>query len=211
MQVRLRPDDRVIERVTRCAFGLVIFGLGIAAIVRAELGLAPWDVFHQGVADRIGLGIGVVIILTSLVVVGLWWPLEVTLGLGTIMNATMIGATVDLSLPLIPDLESLVTRWIALLGGVVLIAVGSGFYIGAGLGPGPRDGLMTGLAERGWSIRLARTLVELSALVIGMLLGGTAGVGTLVFALGIGPLAQFFIPRLSMRPTSGGSTRAAFE
>jgi len=204
MQVRLRPDDRAIERIARCAFGLIVFGLGIAGIVRAELGLAPWDVFHQGVADRIGLGIGVVIILTSLAVVALWWPLDVTLGLGTIMNATMIGATVDLSLPLIPDLESLVVRWIALIGGVVLIAVGSGFYIGAGLGPGPRDGLMTGLAERGWSIRLARTIIELSALVIGILLGGTAGIGTLVFALGIGPLAQIFIPMLSMQSTPSG-------
>ena len=208
MQARLRPDDRTAERIGRCAFGLVIFGLGIALIVRAELGLAPWDVFHQGVADRIGVGIGVVIILTSLVVVGLWWPLEVTLGLGTVMNATMIGATVDLSLPFIPEPEVLAMRWIALLGGVALIAVGSGFYIGAGLGPGPRDGLMTGLAERGWSIRLARTLVELSALVIGIALGGTAGIGTFVFAFGIGPLAQFFIPRLSMRPSSTPSLSA---
>lgn len=204
MQMRLRPADRLAERIGRCAFGLVIFGVGIALIVRAELGLAPWDVFHQGVADRIGVGIGVVIILTSLAVVALWWPLEVTLGLGTIMNATMIGATVDLSLPLIPELDSSVVRWVALVGGVVLIAVGSGFYIGAGLGPGPRDGLMTGLAERGWSIRVARTVVELSALVVGMVLGGTAGIGTLVFALGIGPLAQIFLPPLAMRPTPPG-------
>ena len=124
------------------------------------------------------------------------------------MNATMIGATVDLSLPFIPEPEVLAMRWIALLGGVALIAVGSGFYIGAGLGPGPRDGLMAGLAERGWSIRLARTLVELSALGIGIALGGTAGIGTFVFAFGIGPLAQFFIPRLSMRPSSTPSLSA---
>lgn len=204
MDVSLRPTDRGLERLVRCVFGLVIFGLGISGIVRADLGLAPWDVFHQGVADRVGVGIGVIIIATSLLVVALWWPLEVTLGLGTILNALLIGATVDLSLPFIPELETMPIRWASLIGGVVLIAVGSGFYIGAGLGPGPRDGLMTGLAERGWSIRLARTLVELSALAVGIVLGGTAGVGTLVFALGIGPLAQIFLPMLAMPPREAG-------
>ncbi len=202
MQVRLRPADRAVERLTRCVFGLVLFGVGIAAIVRAELGNAPWDVFHEGVADRVGLGIGVLIILTSFVVVALWWPLDVTLGLGTILNALLIGATVDLVLPLVGELDGLVLRWLSLVLGVVAIAVGSGFYIGAGLGPGPRDGLMTGLAERGWSIRLARTLIELTALAIGIALGGTAGIGTLVFALGIGPLAQIFLPMLAMRETT---------
>lgn len=177
-----------------------MFGTGLSLIIRAELGLAPWDVFHQGVADRAGLGIGTVIILTGLTLMLLWIPLRERPGLGTILNATVIGLTVNLTLPWVPEVDQLGVRGAFLIGGVVMVAVGSGAYIGAGLGPGPRDGLMTGLARRGLSIRMARTGVEASVLVLGLVLGGPVGVGTLVFAFGIGPLVQVVLPALTVGP-----------
>lgn len=192
------PTDRHVERTLRCVLGLVVFGAGLSLIIRAELGLAPWDVFHQGVADRVGLGIGTVIILTGLTLMLLWIPLRERPGLGTILNATVIGLTVGLTLPWTPEVEPLLLRAVFLALGVTMVAAGSGAYIGAGLGPGPRDGLMTGLARRGLSIRVARTGVEASVLVLGLLLGGPVGVGTAVFAFGIGPLVQVFLPRMTV-------------
>lgn len=183
-------------------FGLAVFGVGIALLIDAHLGAAPWDVFHTGVAELTGLGVGQVTIITGVALLMLWIPLGETVGLGTVLNAVEIGLVVDLVLPLLPEPELLVARTAMMLGGVVVIAIGSGLYIGAGLGPGPRDGLMTGFAKRGISIRFARTAIELTVLAIGVALGGAIGIGTAVFALGIGPLVQFFLPRLrvSERP-----------
>ena len=179
--------------------GLAVFGIGIALLIDANLGAAPWDVFHTGVAELTGLAVGQVTIITGVVLLLLWVPLGETMGLGTLLNAIEIGLVVDLVLPLLPEPELLVARTAMMLGGVAVIAIGSGLYIGAGLGPGPRVGLRTGFAKRGRSSRVARTASELTVLVIGIVLGGAIGVGTAVFALGIGPMVQFFLPRLQIR------------
>ncbi len=201
----LIPRDRLAERLLRCLFGLVLFGLGISMIIDAGLGAAPWDVFHTGVSELTGISVGNVVILTGLALLVTWIPLRERAGLGTLLNAVVIGLVVDLTLPWIPDTQLLVARLGLMFGGVAVIALGSGFYIGAGLGPGPRDGLMTGLAKRSignWpiSIRVARTAVELFVLAVGIALGGSIGLGTAVFTLGIGPLVQVFLPRLTMKP-----------
>lgn len=195
---RFIPIDRPVERIGRCVFGLAVFGVGISLLIDARLGAAPWDVFHTGVAELTGLPVGQVTIITGIVLLMLWIPLGETMGLGTILNAIEIGLVVDLVLPLLPSPDLLVARTPMMVGGVVLTAIGSGLYIGAGLGPGPRDGLMTGFAKRGLSIRFARTAIEVTVLVIGIVLGGAIGIGTAVFALGIGPLVQFFLPRLQV-------------
>lgn len=194
------PPDRPVERITRCVFGLALFGAGIALLIDSDLGAAPWDVFHTGISEITGIPVGSVIIITGVALLALWIPLRETPGLGTVLNAVEIGLVAGLLLDWLPDTEHLALRSGMMLGGVVLIAVGSGFYIGAGLGPGPRDGLMTGLARRGPSLRAARTGIEISVLVIGVLLGGSVGIGTAVFAFGIGPLVQIFLPALTMRP-----------
>ena len=178
--------------------GLAVFGVGIALLIDARLGAAPWDVFHTGVSELTGLPVGQVTIITGVVLLMLWIPLGETMGLGTILNAIEIGLVVDLVLPVLPEPELLAARTPMMFGGVILIAIGSGLYIGAGLGPGPRDGLMTGFAKRGLSIRFARTAIEVTVLVIGITLGGAIGIGTAVFALGIGPLVQIFLPRLQI-------------
>jgi uncharacterized membrane protein YczE len=199
---RFWPSDRPVERIGRCVVGLATFGVGIALLIDANLGAAPWDVFHTGVAELTGLAVGQVTIITGVVLLLLWVPLGETMGLGTVLNAIEIGLVVDLVLPLLPEPELLIARTAMMLGGVVVIAIGSGLYIGAGLGPGPRDGLMTGFAKRGISIRFARTAIELTVLLIGIALGGAIGVGTAVFALGIGPLVQYFLPRLQVAERS---------
>lgn len=185
----------------RCLFGLLLFGVGITLLIRSDLGAAPWDVFHTGVNELTGISTGNVIIITGVLLLLLWIPLHERPGLGTILNAVVIGIVVDIALPIIGETELLIPRLAMMLGGVVVVAVGSGFYIGAGLGPGPRDGLMTGLARRevagrSISIQVARTSVEIIVLVVGVALGGAIGVGTAVFAFGIGPLVQVFLPRL---------------
>jgi uncharacterized membrane protein YczE len=183
--------------------GLTLFGIGLAFMVVADLGLSPWDVFHQGVSIHIGIPIGTVVIITGFAVLLLWIPLKERIGIGTIANAIVIGLVLDGMLLILPDaIDNMALRWIAMLGGVLIVAIGSGFYIGAGLGPGPRDGLMTGLGRRGISIAWARAGIEITALVAGWLLGGTVGVGTLVFAFGMGPLVQFFLLKLSIIPVS---------
>lgn len=198
--VRVVPEDRPIERISRCVIGLALFGVGVALLLRAELGAAPWDVFHSGVSERTGIPVGVVIIATGAALLLTWIPLRERPGLGTVLNALEIGLVVDLALPLLPEPEALWFRIPAMLAGIALVGIGSGAYIGAGLGPGPRDGVMTGLARRGWSIRRARTGIEVGVLVVGVLLGGSIGVGTAVFALGIGPLVQLVLPRLTVSP-----------
>lgn len=191
--------DRLVERITRCVLGLALFGIGISLIIEARIGVPPWDVFHQGVAQRIDRSIGTVIIGTGMALMLLWIPLRQKPGIGTILNAIEIGLVANVAIALLPQPESLVIQVPMMLAGVVVTAIGSGLYIGSGLGPGPRDGLMTGLAARGMKLRVARTGIEIVVLVIGWLLGGQVGVGTVAFALLIGPLVQIFLPRLAMK------------
>ena len=178
--------------------GLAACGVGLALMVRARLGLGPWDVLHQGLSTRTGLPIGTLVILVGFAVLLGWLPLRQRMGIGTLCNVVLIGLVIDAVLAVAPEPDDLLTRWAFLLSGVILMGLGSGLYIGAGLGPGPRDGLMTGLAARGYSLRLVRTFIELSALGAGWILGGTVGVGTLIFALGIGPLVQAFLGRMTV-------------
>lgn len=192
--------DRPVQRLARCFTGQVCFGLGIAMFVTARLGLAPWDVFHQGVANHTGLRLGWVIEITGLVLLMLWIPLRQRPGVGTIMNAVVIGLVVDLIGNHLPSTDRLVPRLAYVAGAVVVIAVGSGLYIGAGLGAGPRDGIMVGLARRGHSVRLVRTVLEAGVTVVGLALGGHIGVGTLAFVVGIGPLVHLLIPRFEIPP-----------
>lgn len=190
----------LVRRLLHLYPGLVLFGVSLSLMVRSGLGLGPWDVFHQGLALRLGLSLGTVVIAVSVLVLLAWIPLRQRPGIGTVSNVILVGLATDAALALLPEPEALAARISYLLAGVLLNAVASGLYIGAGLGPGPRDGLMTGLAARGMSIRLARTLIEVSVLVAGWLLGGTVGVGTVLYAFAIGPLVQIVLPRLTIRP-----------
>lgn len=192
------PGSEVRRRLPPLVAGLVLCGVAFACIVQADLGLDPWDVLHQGVSDRTGIPIGTVSVLVGLVVVLGWIPLRQRLGIGTVLNALLIGATMDVVLPRLPAAETTASRWAFLLAGLVLAGPGIGMYIGARLGPGPRDGIMTGLAERGHSIRAVRTGIELTALAVGWLLGGTVGIGTVLFAMTVGPNAQFWLERLDL-------------
>ena len=191
-------------RLVRLFAGLVLFGVSLALMVRAELGLGPWDVFHQGIADRTGLSIGIVVNITAVAVLLLWIPLRQRPGIGTVANVVVIAVVVDAALAVVPEPAGLPARIALLVGGVVLNGVATAAYVGARLGPGPRDGLMTGLAGRtGWSVRLVRTCIEATVLVAGWLLGGTVGVGTVFYALAIGPLTQAFLPLLTVRDGRG--------
>ena len=194
------------RRTPRLLAGLVVMGTGIATMVLAGLGLGPWDVLHQGLADRTGVPIGTVGIVVGVLLLVLWVPLRQRLGVGTVVNTILIGLTIDAVLAVVPDFEPLWLRWAGMLVGVGLYAGGSALYIGAGLGPGPRDGLMTGLAERGASIRLVRTGIELTVLVLGWALGGTVGVGTVVLALSVGPLLQLFLGWFTLPPLVPATT-----
>lgn len=187
------------QRLIRCIAGLAMFGLGISMFLASELGVPAWDVFHQGISRKTGVSIGLIIQISSVFVLLLWIPLRQRLGLGTLLNAIEIGLVVFLVVDHLPHSDLTVWRLAYIVGGMLSIAIGSGLYIGAGLGPGPRDGLMLGLAQRGISIRVARTCIELTVLVVGLALGGSIGLGTVVFTFGIGPLCQIFLPRLRMR------------
>jgi uncharacterized membrane protein YczE len=184
-------------RLVQLFLGLALYGLSSSLLVLARLGLDPWDVLHQGLARHSGLAIGTWSILVGLVVLLLWIPLRQLPGIGTVANVVMIGGTMDIVLSLVHSPNSLLWRIVCLLAGVGLNGVATGAYIGAGLGPGPRDGLMTGLAARGHSIRVVRTGIEIAVLVTGWLLGGTVGVGTVLYAVSIGPLAHVFVPFFS--------------
>ena len=187
------------RRLTQLYAGLVLYGASMALQIRAGLGLDPWDVFHQGVADRTGLSFGTVVILTGAVVLLAWVPLRQRPGIGTVSNVFVIGIAVDASLALLPEAGSTPVALTMLLAGVGLNGVASGAYIGAGLGPGPRDGLMTGLVRRtGGSIRVVRTSIELTVLAVGAALGGTVGLGTVLYALSIGPLVHVLLPRFTI-------------
>jgi uncharacterized membrane protein YczE len=199
----LRPHDRLPERLPRLVPGLVLCGLGIAFMVAGDLGLAPWSVLDQGISEHTGIPIGTVSIIVGAVVLAAWVPLRERPGIGTIANVVLIGATTDIALLVLDTPGSTAGRIAYMVLGVFLFGPGSGLYIGAGLGPGPRDGLMTGLHTRGvGSIAAVRTGIELTALGSGWLLGGSVGIGTLAFALTIGPNVAWFLRRL----TVGGRT-----
>jgi uncharacterized membrane protein YczE len=189
-------------RLAQLYGGLLLYGVSSSLLVLARLGLDPWDVFHQGLSRTFGLAIGTWAILVGVVVLFLWIPLRQRPGLGTLSNVVLVGGTMDVVLGLVHSPHSLAARIVCLVCGVFLNGVATGAYIGAGLGPGPRDGLMTGLAARGHSIRVVRTGIEVLVLATGWLLGGTVGVGTVVYALSIGPLAHIFVPLFARgRPT----------
>ena len=184
-----------------------MFGVSLALLVRSELGLDPWDVLHQGLSRRTNLAIGTWTILLGAVVLALWVPLRQRPGMGTVCNVVLIGIVLNVTLELVPQPQAPGVRWTYLLVGIGLNAVATGAYVGAGLGPGPRDGLMVGLAARGHSIRGVRTLIELTVLGAGVLLGGTVGIGTVVFALSIGPLVHITIPAFSRGRTEDPRSR----
>jgi len=204
------------RRIAQLLAGLSLFGFSIAVLIKAGLGISPWDIFHQGLARLTGISTGMVIVAISFLVLLLWIPLKMRPGWGTLANAVLIGAFVDLSMPLIPQASGLLWQLVYLAGGLVLLAVASASYLGASFGPGARDGLMTGLAQRtGWSIRNCRTLIEITVAAAGWLLGGTLGIGTIAEALLIGPLIQWLMPLFSVpssrqelsSPTIGSRTR----
>jgi uncharacterized membrane protein YczE len=190
-------------RLARLYLGLAGFGVSLALMVRARLGLGPWDVLHQGIARLLGLQLGWVTIGVSGLVLLVWIPLKQRPGLGTVSNAVTVGLVVNGALDVLPTPGSLAWRAVWLAAGIGLNGLATACYIGAGLGPGPRDGLMTGIAARGHSLRAVRTLIELSVLAIGFALGGTAGVGTVAYALTIGPLTHLLLPRLTITTPPG--------
>jgi uncharacterized membrane protein YczE len=196
-------------RLVQLYGGLILYGISSSLLVLAGLGLDPWDVFHQGLSRTFGLAIGTWAIIVGVVVLLLWIPLHQRPGIGTVSNVVLVGLTMNVVLGHVDPPHAMGVRVGCLVCGVFLNGVATGAYIGAGLGPGPRDGLMTGLAARGHSIRLVRTGLEVTVLVTGWLLGGTVGVGTIVYALAIGPLAHAFIPLFSHgRPTPEGALEA---
>jgi uncharacterized membrane protein YczE len=186
------------HRLTQLFAGLVLYGVSDGMLLLSGLGVDPWDVFHQGLSRRTGLAVGTWVIVVGALVLLLWIPLKQRPGLGTLANAVVIGLVINLVLAIATVPHALPVQLALMLGGVGLNGLATGAYIGAGLGPGPRDGLMTGFAARGHSLRVVRTIIELTVLVAGWLLGGTVGLGTVVYALGIGPLAQVFVPMLSV-------------
>ena len=206
----MQSRGHLIRRLARLYAGLALYGVSSALLVKAGLGLEPWNVLHQGLAELTGLSIGVVLTMVGAAVLLLWIPLRQRPGLGTISNALVIGPVMDAALALLPEAHSLTVRVPLLLAGIVLNGMATGLYIAAAFGPGPRDGLMTGLHRRtGRSIRLIRTAIEVAVVVTGFALGGTIGVGTLLYAVSIGPLAQVFLRVFTVPRTSGGSTVVA--
>lgn len=190
---------RLPRRLIQLYAGLVLFGVSMGLLVRAQLGVIPWDVLHQGLSRQLGLSMGTVVILVSLLLLLAWVPLRERPGIGTISNALLVGLTLDATLAVLPPVHGIPLRVLLVIVGVLLNAVATASYIGVHLGPGPRDGLMTGLVRRtGKSVRLVRTSIEAAVVLVGWILGGTVGVGTVIYALLIGPLVQFLLPRLSV-------------
>jgi len=201
VDLRPLPITRApLRRVPQLLVGLGLYGASMALQIRAGLGLNPWDVLHQGLTAHAPWSFGVTTAITGVAVLLLWIPLRQRPGIGTVANVLVIAVAVDAMLALIPEQHSLVGRIAMMAGGIVLNGVATAAYVGARLGPGPRDGLMTGLAARtGWSIRVVRTGIEVVVLAAGWLLGGTVGVGTVLYAVAIGPLTQLFLPLLAVR------------
>jgi uncharacterized membrane protein YczE len=197
------------RRLAQLFIGLALYGLGIALQVASGLGNDPWDTLHQGLARQTGLSIGAWIIIAGALVMLLWIPLRQRPGIGTVSNVALVGVFADLFLWLLPDPHGLPLRSAYLVAAILVGGFATGCYIGAGLGPGPRDGLMTGLAARGHSVRVVRTGIELTVLLLGWLLGGTVGVGTLLYAVTIGPLSHAFLPLLTVKTKPAPATAAA--
>lgn len=195
----MRPPR--VRRLVQLYAGLILYGVSASMLLLAGLGVDPWDVLHQGLSRRIGLGVGTWAIIVGVLVLLLWIPLRQRPGFGTLSNVIVVGVVIDAVLATAAPVHGLAARVVVMCAGVVLNGIATGAYIGARLGPGPRDGLMIGLAARGHSIRVARTCIELTVLVTGWLLGGTVGIGTVVYALGIGPIAHVSIPLLAIEPS----------
>ncbi len=194
----LIPPDRRPRRFAQLFAGLLLYGVTASMLVLAGLGLDPWDVLHQGLARTFGLGIGTWAIIVSFCVLLVWWPLGQRPAVGTMCNALLVGVVIDVVLAHVHPPHSLALRYALLVGGVLGNGIATGLYIGAGLGPGPRDGLSVGIAGRGHSMRVVRTSIEATVLVTGFLLGGTVGIGTVVYALAIGPITHQTIPALAI-------------
>lgn len=187
------------ERLARLVAGLFLYGFTMAMMVESTLGLDPWDVFHEGVAKQVSLTFGQVVIVTGAVVLLLWIPLRQMPGIGTVLNVIIIGLAADFGIAVIAQPDNLWLRGLLLVGGVVGNGFAGALYIGAQLGPGPRDGLWLGLVRiTGRSVRLWRTVIEVTVLAVGFVLGGTVGVGTVLYALAIGPIVQFFLPLVEL-------------
>lgn len=185
----------MVRRLIQLYLGLTCYGVSTAMFVRADLGADPWNVFHLGVGKLLSLNIGLVMIITGALVLLLWIPLRQRPGLGTISNVIVIGLAADAALAVLPPMESLTARSVLLGAAIIVNALATGMYIGAGFGAGPRDGLMTGInARTGWSVRTVRTAIEVTVLLLGWAMGGTFGVGTVLYALTIGPLIQLCLP-----------------
>ncbi|MFC0504538.1 YczE/YyaS/YitT family protein [Micromonospora costi] len=202
---------RPVRRLTQLYVGLAFYGISMALMIRSGLGLNPWDVFHQGLSERTGLSFGTVTIAVGAVVLLLWIPLRQRPGIGTVSNVVVIGLVVDATLALLPAGGPLWARIGLLVAGIVGNGAATGLYLGARLGPGPRDGLMTGFVARRpqRSIRLVRTVIEVTVLALGFLLGGTVGIGTVAYALAIGPLAQLFVPLFAVAGPEPAAGRVA--
>jgi uncharacterized membrane protein YczE len=183
----------------RLILGLVLFGFGLALVVLGDFGVSPWEVFHQGISRRTPLSIGITIIFVGIIILLFLFLLKEPMGVGTIANVLIIGLIVDLTLSLFGEISNIFLRVIATLFGPLFVALGSGFYIGTRLGPGPRDGLMTAFNRRGVAIWKARTLIEGSCVITGLILGGTIGWGTVWFLLSVGPSVQFCLQRLEIK------------
>jgi uncharacterized membrane protein YczE len=203
--MRIGNGHRLVRRLVQLYAGLLLYGASMALMVEARLGLDPWDVFHQGVSRRTGLRFGTVVIVVGALVLLLWIPLRQRPGIGTVSNVVVLGLSVEAALAALPTPHPLAARWAFLVAGVVANGAATGLYIGARLGPGPRDGLMTGYVARfpGRSIRLVRTGIEATVLTAGWLLGGTVGWATLLYAVGIGPLAHVFVPLFTVPDGTG--------
>lgn len=200
---------RLARRIVQLLVGLFLYGIGIAFIVRGGIGAAPWDVLTQGIATHIPLSFGVITILVSVVVLLLWIPIRQKPGLGTLLNALLVGPSADLGFALIPAGQPLWLRIGFFIIGLIVLSAATGLYIGAQFGPGPRDGLMTGLhARTGWRIWIVRTALEVTVVAIGWVLGGNVGLGTVAFALLVGPLCQYFLRIFAIRIDAPASGRA---
>jgi len=196
------------RRVVQLIVGLAMYGVGDGLMIRADFGVDPWTVFAQGLSVHTGIGVGWITNIVGLLVLLAWIPLRQKPGIGTVANILLVGTAIQATVTLVPPTTFLPARIALLVFGILLVAVASGLYIGAHFGPGPRDGLMTGLHGRlGWPIWLCRALVEITVLVIGWLLGGDVGIGTLIFAFGIGPLVGITLPLLDTRRTASSSQR----
>ncbi|MEU9449596.1 hypothetical protein [Streptomyces sp. NPDC048277] len=206
----MSTQGRLGRRLVQLYVGLTLYGVSSALLVVAGLGLEPWGVLHQGLAEHTGLSIGTVAIIVGAAVLLLWIPLRQRPGLGTVSNVFVIGLAMNATLAVVPTAHAFAVRIPLMAAGIVLNGAATGLYIAASFGPGPRDGLMTGLHRRtGRSIRLIRTAIEVAVVVTGFALGGTIGVGTLLYAVSIGPLAQLFLKVFAVRPASGGSAVVA--